>query len=191
MGRKSTVAVLDEAIVGEVHNLIRKGHTIDAIVAMLEQLGSDVSRSAVGRYVKSERESMRQYSKAQATARVWVEQFGAEPNGDVARLLPQMLEAVAHRTLDEMNEAENALPATEVQMMARALKDLNGAKKGNVDMELKLREVREAEQLRTLEASKQAAAEVDKTVREAGLSEQAAEAIRIKILGIGGGGRLQ
>mgnify|MGYP000470395760 CR=1 FL=1 len=33
MGRKSTVAVLDEAIVGEVNRLIRMGRTIDDMIA--------------------------------------------------------------------------------------------------------------------------------------------------------------
>nr|WP_315206402.1 phage protein Gp27 family protein [uncultured Albidiferax sp.] len=185
MGRKSTVAVLDEAIVAQVGLLIRKGRTIDEILVALEELGADVSRSAVGRFVKSERESMRQYAKAQGVARVWVEQFGAEPDGDVARLLPQMLEAVAHRTLEDMSESEEIKSPEEVRVMARALKDLSGAKAGNINIELKLREVREADRLKVQAESKQAANEVEKTVRQAGLSEVQVQAIRNRILGIG------
>ena len=77
MGRKSTVAVLDEAIVGEVNRLIRMGRTIDDILAALEPLGVDVSRSAMGRYVKSARQSMEQYTKAQDVARIWMDKFGS------------------------------------------------------------------------------------------------------------------
>ena len=144
MSRKSTVAVLDEAIVGEVNRLIRLGRTIDEILAALEPLGADVSRSAMGRYVKSARQSMEQYTKAQDVARIWMDKFGSEPSSDVSRLLPQMLEAVAHRTLEDMAESDGIQSPEEVRVMARALKDLNGAKKGNIDIEVKMREVREA-----------------------------------------------
>ena len=153
MGRKSTVAVLDEAIVGEVNRLIRMGRTIDDILAALEPLGVDVSRSAMGRYVKSARQSMEQYTKAQDVARIWMDKFGSEPSSDVSRLLPQM---VAHRTLEDMAEAEDIKSPEEVRVMARALKDLNGAKKGNIDIELKMREVREAERKKVLEEQKAA-----------------------------------
>ena len=168
MGRKSTVAVLDEAIVGEVNRLIRLGRTIDDILAALEPLGVDVSRSAMGRYVKSARESMEQYTKAQVVASIWIEKFGSEPSSDVSRLLPQMLEAVAHRTLEDMAESEDIKSPEEVRVMARALKDLNGAKKGNIDIELKMREVREAERKKVLQEQR---AQADELTRS-GMSPQ-------------------
>lgn len=84
MARKSTVAMQDDAILQEVHALIRRGRTINEITEALKALGADVSRSATARYVKSERESMRQMVKAQTMARAWVEEFGKEPDGDVA-----------------------------------------------------------------------------------------------------------
>ena len=150
MGRKSTVAQQDQVILQTVHDLILKGCTIDRIHEALQGLGAEVSRSATARYVKNERESMRQMVKAQAMARVWVEQFGKEPDGDVGRLLPQMLEAIAHRTLDDMAESEAVMSPEEVRVMARALKDLSGAKRGNIDIELKMRQVREEERLAVL-----------------------------------------
>jgi len=145
MGRKSTVGLQDAAVLKQVHGLILKGCTIDQIHEALQALGAQVSRSATGRYVKNERESMRQMVKAQTMARVWVEQFGKEPDGDVGRLLPQMLEAIAHRTLDDMAESEGVKSPEEVRVMARALKALSDTKRGNIDIELKLRQVREEE----------------------------------------------
>lgn len=180
MGRKSTLAVLDESILLEVNRLIRKGRTIDEILAVLESLGADVSRSATARHVKSERESMRQYMKAQGMARLWVEQFGAEPDGDVARLLPQMLEAVAHRTLDDMTESNEVKSPEEVRVMARALKDLTGAKRGNIDIELKLREVREDERKKVLEEQR---AKLDAMGSKGGVTPETKAAIR-EALGI-------
>ena len=52
MGRKSTVAALPKELVEACNGLIRDGHTIDQILTALQVLGADVSRSAVGRYVK-------------------------------------------------------------------------------------------------------------------------------------------
>lgn len=155
MARKSTVAMQDDVILQEVHALIRRGRTINEITEALKALGADVSRSATARYVKSERESMRQMVKAQTMARAWVEEFGKEPDGDVGRLLPQMLEAIAHRTLDDMAEAEATTPK-EVHVMARALKDLSGTKRENINMELLLRKAREEERLQLLAEQKAA-----------------------------------
>lgn len=181
MGRRSTIAVLDEAIVTEVNRLIRKGHTINEILVTLEGMGAEVSKSAMGRYVKSERESMRQFAKAQGMARVWVEQFGAEPDGDVARLLPQMLEAVAHRTLDYMTESEEVKSPEEVRVMARALKDLSGAKRGNIDIELKMREVR-AEERRALLAEQEL--KLQDVAKAQGMDDAQVDFWRRKFLGI-------
>jgi hypothetical protein len=89
MGRRSTVSRFPEPIVTQVNQLIRDGHTIDEIVATLQGMGADVSRSAMGRYVKSARESMEKYRQAQEVAKVWVDKLETEPSGDVARLLPR------------------------------------------------------------------------------------------------------
>lgn len=179
MGRKSTVAMQDDAILQEVHALIRKGRTIDEITEALQALGADVSRSATARYVKTERESMRQMVKAQSLARVWVEQFGKEPDGDVGRLLPQMLEAIAHRTLDDMAESEATSPK-EVHVMARALKDLSGTKRENINMELLLRKAREEERLQMLAEQKAA---LDAMPNKGGVTPATKAAIR-EALGI-------
>lgn len=165
---------------GEVNRLIRLGRTIDDILAALEPLGAEVSRSAMGRYVKSARQSMEQYTKAKDYARIWLDKFGSEPDSDVSRLLPQMLEAVAHRTLDDMTESEEIKSPEEVRVMARALKDLNGAKKGNVDIELKMREVREAERKRVLDENR---AKIDAMGTKGGVTEDTKKAIR-EALGI-------
>jgi hypothetical protein len=180
MGRKSTVAVLDEAIVGEVNRLIRMGRTIDDIMAALEPLGADVSRSAMGRYVKSARQSMEQYTKAQDVARIWMDKFGSEPSSDVSRLLPQMLEAVAHRTLEDMAEAEEIKTPEEVRVMAMALKNLSGAKKGNIEIELKLREVREDERKKLLQEQRE---KLDAMGSKGGVTAETKAAIR-ELLGI-------
>ncbi|WP_186265018.1 DUF3486 family protein [Burkholderia gladioli] len=162
MARKSTVAVLPEEIVVEVNRLIRDGCTIDEILRALAPLGVDnISRSAMGRYVKTARESMEKYRQGQEVAKVWLDRLEAEPNGDVARLLPEMLRAIAFQTLSTMGESDNPVKPAEVMLLAKALKDLGGASKDNVAIELKMRQVRD-------DARKALLAEQAKSLQEVG-----------------------
>ncbi|WP_374584445.1 DUF3486 family protein [Ideonella dechloratans] len=166
-----------EPIVTQVNQLIRDGHTIDEIVATLQGMGADVSRSAMGRYVKSARESMEKYRQAQEVAKVWVDKLETEPSGDVARLLPEMLRAVAFQTLSTMGEATDPVGSQDLMFLAKALKDVSSASRINVDTELLLRKVRDQ--------AKAAAAEVTKTIKQAGLSDETVQQIKARILGIG------
>ena len=177
MARKSTVAVLDESIVSVVNQLIREGCTIDEILRALQPLGADVSRSAMGRYVKSARESMEKYRQAQEVAKVWLDKLEHEPNGDVARLLPEMLRATAFQTLTTMGEMEEGVGAQELMFLAKALKDLSGASKLNVDIELKMREVRR-------KALDDAAKKIGETALAQGMDEQQAEFWSKQVLGM-------
>lgn len=178
MGRRSTVATLPRELVEACNGLIREGHTIDAILAALQGLGAEVSRSAVGRYVKSARQALDKYRQAQEVAKVWVDKVEAEPNGDVGRLLPEMLRAVAYQTLATMGESDEPVDAKDVMLLSKALKDIAGATKTGLDTE---------RQLRAMRADvKAAAADVEGQARAAGVSEDTIAQIRQRILGVGG-----
>lgn len=181
MGRKSTVAELPEQLVDACNKLIRAGRTIDDILAALTELGADVSRSAVGRYVKSARESMEKYRQAQEVAKVWVDKLEAEPSGDVGRLLPEMLRVVAFQTLTQLGESDEGAGAMDVMLLAKALKDIAGTTKTNIDTELQLRKLRAEMQAKATAA----AAEVAQMTRQAGMSEELVSSIRARILGVG------
>jgi len=180
MGRRSTVSRFPEPIVTQVNQLIRDGHTIDEIVATLQGMGADVSRSAMGRYVKSARESMEKYRQAQEVAKVWVDKLETEPSGDVARLLPEMLRAVAFQTLSNMGDETDPVGSQEIMFLAKALKDLSGASATNVAIELKMREIRAKAQRDLLEEQK---AKLDAIPKDKGVSEETKNAIR-EALGI-------
>lgn len=177
MARKSTVAALPEELVQACNGLIREGRTIDEILAALHALGAPVSRSAVGRYVKGARDAMETYRKAQEMAKVWVGKVETDPDSDVGRLLSQMLHTIAYQTLSTMGESgEEAKPA-EIMLLAKAIKDMAGTTKTNLDI---------AKQLRTMRAElKAVAVEVEGAVRQAGLSEDTVGQIKARILGVG------
>lgn len=178
MARKSSVQHLDPRLREAVDGLIRAGrHTLDDILAHLAQLNggeAPVSRSALGRYAQRAEEQMARYREAQEVAKVWVAKFEAEPDGDVARLLPEMLRSVAFQTLGSLSEREDAADAEEVMLLAKAMKDLASADKLTAERILRIRE----------EVAKKAAVEAVKQAKASGLSDEAAELIRQKILGV-------
>ncbi len=177
MGRRSTVAAMPRELVEACNGLIRDGHTIEEILAALQDMGAQVSRSAVGRYVKSARESMEKYRQAQEVAKVWVDKLEAEPSGDVGRLLPEMLRVVAFQSLTTMGEADKPAKAMDVMLLAKALRDIAGTTKVHLDVERQLRAMR-AE-------LKAVATEVEATARQAGLSADTVGQIKARILGVG------
>ena len=181
MGRRSTVAAMPRELVEACNGLIRDGHTIEEILAALQGMGAQVSRSAVGRYVKSARESMEKYRQAQEVAKVWVDKLEAEPSGDVGRLLPEMLRVVAFQTLTNMGESDASVGAMDVMLLAKALKDIAGTQKTNIDTELLMRKVRAETQAK----ADAAAADVEAITRNAGMSEELVSSIRARILGVG------
>lgn len=181
MGNRSTIERLDQSIVDECSRLIKAGRTIDEITQALRGLDADVSRSAVGRYVKSAKKAMESYTKAQEVAKVWVDRLEAEPSGDVARLLPQMLQAVAFNTIEGMAEGEGTVKPGDIMFMAKALRDIVGTGKTNIDVELKLREVREETRRKALD---DAAAAVGDTARAQGMDEAQVTFWRQQVLGV-------
>jgi hypothetical protein len=181
MARRSSIEDLPKETQERLADLIREGWTLDEITKVLTDMGAQVSRSAVGRYVQKQSMAMLRYQEAQAVAKVWVDRIEAEPDGDVARLLPQMLSAVAFSTIDAMSDAENGAEAMDVMLMAKAIKDLSGAKMSQAQLELKMREVREQARLKALE---DAAKVVGEAARAQGMDEEQVDFWRRKVLGV-------
>ncbi|MFM9902149.1 MAG: DUF3486 family protein [Polaromonas sp.] len=172
--RPSSITQLDPAIKQAVDTAVREGRaTIDEIVRLVEGLGGDASRSAVGRYVKNAREQLEDYRRAQEMAKVWIEKIGKEPEGDVGRLVSEMLKVQAYKTMGSMDEAS----PQDLMFLGKAIKDVTSADKLAVDKELAIRK------LIATEAAK-VATEVVKTAKKAGLSDETVELIRTQILGI-------
>lgn len=172
--RPSQITRLDPAIKQAVDTAVREGRaTIDEIVLLVDQLGGEASRSSVGRYVKNARERMEDYRQATQVAAVWVDKLGKEPEGDVGRMLLEMLRVVAFKTIGDI---ETASPE-DLMFLGKALKDFAGADKLAVDKAFAIRK------LIAVEAAK-VAADVTKTVKKAGLTDETVELIRAKILGI-------
>ncbi|MDZ7920746.1 phage protein Gp27 family protein [Rhodoferax sp.] len=172
--RPSSITMLDPAVKEAVDTAVREGRlTIDQIVALIASQGGDASRSAVGRYVKTANERLEEYRQAQQMAAVWMDKIGKEPDGDVGRMLLEMLRMLAFKSLGELDSAS----PEDLMFLSNAIKGFAQTDKLVVDKTINLRK------LMAIEAAK-VATEVVKTVKKAGLSDDTVEAIRSKILGI-------
>jgi hypothetical protein len=175
MAQKSSISTLDPAIRKAVDEAVRLGrHTIDEITDLIKDLGGEVSRSAVGRYVKSAKDQMQRYAQAQEIAKMWVGKLEQEPDGDVGRLLTEMLRTVAFSTVSTMGDDDEGASAQEVMFLAKALKELASADKISADRAMAIKR----------EVIKQAAEKAGETGASEGLSAETVNRIKAGILGI-------
>ncbi|MDP2332415.1 MAG: DUF3486 family protein [Reyranella sp.] len=156
---------------------IRRGSTVDMVLEALLALGADVSRSAVGRYTKKARGAMERYREAQEVAKVWVDKFGADPNGDVSQLLPHMLRAVAFNQIsimgDETPGTDDGPTSRDTALLAGAIKDLASAEKITAERILKVRK----------ETAAKAADEAVKVAKAGGMNADTIAKLRAAVIG--------
>jgi len=118
------------------------GHTDKELAAHISARGGNVSYDNVRRYTAGLSRRMERYQEAQQVAAVWVARLGKEPEGNVGRLLIEMLRMVAFRQLADMGDAKargSAKPA-EIAMLAKAIKEMEAATNTIAQREKNLRE---------------------------------------------------
>lgn len=171
MGRQSAIRKLDPRIRDAVDTAIREGRaTIEDVVAIIKAMGGDASRSAVGRYKQQAEAQMARYREAQEVAKVWIGKLQADPEGDVSRLLAEMLRTTAFSTLGDMDAAS----PQDLMFLGKALKDLASADKLTADRILLVRR----------EAAREAADKMASVAKAKGLSADTVAELRREILGV-------
>lgn len=178
MAAQSTMKKLPAPIRSAVDEAIKRGATIDDIVALLAEIGTPRSRSAVGRYTKEYAELAQQQRDLRAVAESFGKEFGG-PDDRQGRLLIQLLTSVATRMVMPMATQEDPeLDGKELHYLARSVKDLASASKTDIDREAKIRE-------EAVKATRAAAAEEAVNIsRAAGASEETLAKIRAGLLGL-------
>lgn len=140
MGRKSAVSRLDPRIREAVDAAIREGRaTLDEIVALIQAMGGQASRTAVWRYQRKAEAMMERYRQAQAIAKVWVGKLEEDPQSDVGRLLSEMLRTVAFRQLQDLGEESAEVAPMDTMLLAKALDHLARADKASAEREIRVR----------------------------------------------------
>lgn len=181
--RKSKVRRLPAPLREGLEALWREGrYTLDELLERLRELAraagtapSDLpSRSGLHTYLQHFETKMARYREAQQVAGLWVAKLGEDPNGDVGRLLAEMLKSIALQTMDAAGESGEPTEPQDLMLLSVALKNLAGAEKTWADRELKIR--------------KELAERLDKAIdeetkRAGGLSAEAAARLRSRLLG--------
>ncbi len=175
MTRPSTIRKLDPEVREEIARLRDQGVTLDTILAKLHELGAEVSRSALGRYVKEIEDVGERIRRSREIADALVRRLGEAPESRQARLNIELMHSVI---LDLVMGAQDggavALDPEQAMFLARSMKDLASAQKSDAEYALKIRQ----------EAAKQAAAAVDRVAKTKGLGADTVAALKQEFLGI-------
>lgn len=175
MTQRSKVAQLDPRVRVAVDDAVREGRaSIDEIVGLIRSMGADASRSSVGRYVKNANEQLKHFREAQEIAKVWAGKLTEDPEGDIGRLVTEMLKVVAYQQVGDMGTEGSETKPMDVMLLAKALDHLSRSQKVDVDRWAKTRD----------EFAKKAAAAAAEIGKSHGLSDETMDELKRSILGI-------
>ncbi len=185
-GRPSKVEQLPADIKATLDKLLRNGrHTQQDILEHINKLlpdGEDpISRSGLNRYATRMESVGAKLRETREVANVWMARFGDEPGSDVLQLLVEMCQSALFNYLIK-GEGEGSgdgelFDPGEMKEITLSIQRLAASAERNMKRE---REIRKA-------FAEQAADEAESIGREQGLTAEAVQTIKSKILGLGNG----
>lgn len=178
MGQASTIRRLPRELRDAIAQLRESGRTIDEILAHLRGMEVEVSRSALGRHVKKIDEVARDIRAQREMAIAISKDIGDKDQGEIARGNIELLQSLIMRAVSSASH-NGELAAKDLMLFSKAVSDLSkGAK---LDIDIQIAAAKEQARRETLN---KAAEVVTKEARRQGLSEETANAIKAKILGV-------
>lgn len=150
----STIDRLPDDIRRNLQELLRDPRVtqLDAtakINVILEEEGHPgrISKSAVNRYAVKMEEVGKKLRQSREIAQMWIGRLGAEPQGEVGKLLNEMVRALAFETTMEMSEGSMKAEPKMLKDLAIAIEKLERAASENSRREEQIR-IREREAAR-------------------------------------------
>jgi hypothetical protein len=175
MAKRSNLRKMPEELREELDRLLRDGrHTVREVADYLRSMGVETSKSAVGRYSKNFERVAQEIRETREMARAIGKELSDVGGNDATRMLVESLHALILRARMQLGDSGDDIDPRKVSDLAKSVKDLQMALKSSVDVELKIRE----------EAMRDAAAVVEESATQQGLSADTVAAIREKILGV-------
>lgn len=184
MSRPSTIDQMPPDLLDKLQELLRDPRitqlsATQQINSILEQHGHEpVSKSAVNRYSMRLEKVGARLRESREMAKMWIGKLGSEPQGEVGKLLNEIIRTLAFETSMKMAEDEKAASPKLLGELALAVQRLEAAANLNSERE---RKIREDERKKAAEEAAQTASE---SMSKAGMSQQAIDAIKRDILGI-------
>ncbi len=184
--RPSSIDRLPPDILERLHALLRdprisQTQTVAEINAILEREGAGqrISRSALNRYAQKMNAVGERLQQSRQVAEMWIAKLGAAPQGEVGKLVNEILRTLAFDltlTLQsgEITEARAPAVAKMLKEMSIAMERLEKAASENV---------KRTEEIRR-QAAEEAAEVAEKVARQGGLSADSVQELRRAILGV-------
>lgn len=180
MAQKSSIDQLPAEVKLELDKLIESGrHTIDQMVEYMQDKGADVSRSAVGRHTKKINKAVAKLRESREVASALATEMGDKGEGEMSSAMREILRSFI---FDFMVKGDKTPDPKQLSFLARSLKDIEHTAQISAKREADIRKEMIA---LAKEKATEAAKEVGKVTKDAGLSKEMAEQIRRQILGIG------
>ncbi|MGQ0621345.1 MAG: DUF3486 family protein [Panacagrimonas sp.] len=148
MPKKSSIATLDPAVRESVDALLKLGRlTLDQVIGQLRAAfpGAEIpSRSALGRYSQRFDEIGKRMRESREVAKVWADRLGNEPQGDIGKLVMELLRTLAFDVTLEMQEPDEdgnvVIDPKSINTLALAMQRLEAAGKWNLQRQQAMRE---------------------------------------------------
>lgn len=148
MPAKSSIARLDPQVRDSIDQLLKLGSlTLDEILGQIREAFPQQelpSRSSLGRYSLRFDEIGKKMRESREVARVWADRLGSEPQGDIGKLVMELLRTMAFDATLEMQEPDEdgkvSLDPKSINTLALAMQRLEAAGKWNLQREQAMRE---------------------------------------------------
>lgn len=178
MPQRSTIDELPDEVRSAVHAAIERGSTIDDIVALIRDMGSAASRSAVGRYSQRFADMAKSQREMRSMAEAFGKEFGSADDHQ-GRMMVQLMTSVFTRAVMPLASGEDVdLSTKELMELGKAAQSITSAAKIDVEREAKIREAA------AKRAKEEAANDAMSAGRAAGASDETLRRIRAGILGL-------
>lgn len=149
-GKKSTSSIqrLPPPVKTAIDEALKSGrYTLDEIRrAIANEFGAELapSRSSLGRYSQNFEKFGERLRESREVARVWAERLGNEPEGDVGKLVMELLRTMAFDATLALQEPDDEgkvqLDPKSINTLALAMQRLEAAGKWNIEREKAMRE---------------------------------------------------
>lgn len=169
----SSILQLDPEMRDLIAQLIDKGVTIRAMTAKLRELGADVSKSAVGRYVKTIEQMGERIRRSREIANAIVAARGQEPS-DLVRANIESLHSIVFDLQTPNEEGNIVVDAKQAMFLTTAVEKLARAAKTDTEHRRQVRQ----------EMAEEANQALDRVAKTKGLTAETVDALKAEFLGI-------
>ena len=173
MPRPSSISRLPAQIRDKIGALRAEGHTIDEIVAKLEELNVEVSRSALGRHCKRLESVQANIRQSRQIADAIVRNYGEDKENKLARVNMEILHGLIFQLMSSEDGEPVVISSKDAFMLSTAIEKLTKAAKTDLEKELAI----------AAEFKAKAEKQLQSVAKKKGLSAETVNLIRHDILG--------